>query len=285
MRLRPTVLRWLHFGRAIDADTSPPRHAPKEKTMKVSELFDLSQDTAVVTGAGRGIGEGIANVLADAGASLVLAARRTEEIERVANEIRKNGGRAIAVTTDVTDEDALEALAQAARDEFGRLDIWVNNAGGSPVSQPLTQLPRDEWDATIRLNLTAVWMAMVVAARHMEDGGRILNISSRAAVGPIPGSGHYAAAKAGVNSLTATAAAELGPRLRVNCIMPGAVPTEIMMKALRLSEADLPKLERNLKLPAGRLGTPEDLGAAALFLCSPASSWITGEILSVSGGM
>ena len=192
---------------------------------------------------------------------------------------------AIGVTTEVSEEDAVEALAQGASDEYGRLDIWVNNAGGSPISQPLTELPREEWDATLRLNLTAVWLCSVVAARHMEQGGRILNISSRAAVGPIPGSGHYAASKAGVNSLTATFAAELGPRIRVNGIMPGAVPTEIMMKALRLGEEDLPKLEKHLKLPAGRLGTPEDLGAAALFLCSRASSWITGEVLSVSGGM
>ena len=253
--------------------------------MNVSEFFDLSGDTAVVTGAGRGIGEGIARVIAGAGAGVVLAARRTEEIERVAEHIRKDGGRAIAVTTDVTDEDAVEALAQAACDEFGGLDIWVNNAVGSPISQPLTELSREEWDATLKLNLTAVWACSVVAARHMKKGGRILNISSKAAVDPVRGSGHYSAAKAGVNSLTATLAVELGPRIRVNGIMPGAVPTEIMMKALGLGEDDLPKLERNLRLPAGRLGTPEDLGSAALFLCSRASSWITGEVLSVSGGM
>lgn len=253
--------------------------------MNVPDLFDLSQDVAIVTGSGRGIGEGIARVFAGAGASVVVAARRTEEIERVAEGIRKDGGRAIAVTTDVTDRDAVEALARAARDEYGRLDVWVNNAGGSPVSQPLAELPEDEWDATLRLNLTAVWMCSTIAARHMEDGGRILNISSRAAVSTIPGSGHYAACKAGVNSLTATFAAELGPRIRVNCIMPGAVPTEIMMKALGLGDEDLPRLEKALRLPAGRLGTPEDLGAAALFLCSKASSWITGEVISVSGGM
>jgi NAD(P)-dependent dehydrogenase (short-subunit alcohol dehydrogenase family) len=253
--------------------------------MNVSELFDLSGDVAVVTGAGRGIGEGIARVLAGAGAAVVLAARRTEEIERVAALIRDEGGQAVAATTDITDDAAVEALAQTARDEFGKLDIWINNAGGSAISQRLTKLPREEWDNTLRLNLTAVWICTVVAARHMEDGGRILNISSKAAVNPIAGSGHYAAAKAGVNSLTGTFAAELGPKIRVNCIMPGAVPTEIMMKALRLGEDDLPALEKNLRLPAGRLGTPEDLGAAALFLCSRASSWITGEVISVSGGM
>lgn len=253
--------------------------------MDVSKQFDLSQDAAVVTGAGRGIGEGIARVLAAAGAGVVLAARRTAEIEGVAESIRKDGGRAIAVTTDVTDTDAVEALAQAAKAEYGRLDVWVNNAGGSPLSTPLVDLPVEEWDASLRLNLTAVWMCSVVAARHLEDGGRILNISSRAAEVTVPGSGHYSAAKAGVNALTKTFAAELGPRLRVNGIMPGAVPTEIMMQALRLGEDDLDGLAKRLRLPVGRLGTPEDLGLAALFLCSRASSWITGETVNVSGGM
>ena len=119
----------------------------------------------------------------------------------------------------------------------------------------------------------------------MRDGGRVVNISSRAAVMTVPGSGHYAAAKAGVNSLTVTFAKELGPRIRVNCVMPGAVPTEIMMTAMRLDDADLATLERRLRLPMRRLGTPEDLGAAVLYFVSPASSWMTGQVLSVDGGM
>ncbi len=237
-----------------------------------------------MTGAGRGIGEGIARVLADAGAAVVCAARRTEEIERVAKAIRDDGGRAIACTTDVTDDDAVEALAQAAKDAFGRLDIWINNAGGSPLQAPLTELPREEWDATFALNLTAIWVCSNVAARHLEDGGRIVNISSRAADTIVPGSGHYSAAKAGVNMLTRTYATELGPRIRVNGIMPGIVPTEIMMKALRLEEKDLPRLEKAARLPSGRLGTPEDLGAAVLYLCSPASAWVTGQMINISGG-
>ena len=250
----------------------------------LDELFGLSGEVAVVTGAGRGIGEGIAKVLAGAGASVVCAARRTEEIERVASEIVAANGKAIAVSTDVTDDAALRRTAEAARSEFGRLDIWVNNAGGSPLQVPLTKLPREEWDATMALNLTAIWVSTCIAAELMEDGGRVLNISSLAAEQVIPGSGHYSAAKAGVNMLTRTFAKELGPRIRVNCIMPGAVPTEIMMKAMKLSEEDLPNLERMLQLPAGRLGTPEDLGAAALFLCSKASEWITGQCINVSGG-
>lgn len=250
----------------------------------LDELFGLNGEVAVVTGAGRGIGEGIAKVLAGAGAAVVCAARRTDEIDRVAAEIVEAGGRAIAVTTDVTDAAALERLGRAAIDRFGRLDIWVNNAGGSPLQMPLTQLPRAEWDATLALNLTAIWESSRIAAGLMEAGGRIVNISSLAAETVIPGSGHYGAAKAGVNMLTRVFAQELGPRIRVNCIMPGAVPTEIMMKAMKLSDADLPRLEKMLRLPAGRLGTPQDLGAATLYLCSRASEWVTGQCLRISGG-
>ncbi|MFM8846469.1 MAG: SDR family NAD(P)-dependent oxidoreductase [Actinomycetota bacterium] len=250
-----------------------------------SKLFDLSDDVAVVTGAGRGIGEGIAHTLANAGAAVVCAARRADEVERVAADIRAAGGRAVAMPTDVTDNAAVEALAQKAISEFGHLDIWINNAGGSPIQAPLTQLDPVEWDATMRLNLTSIWVCTNTAARLMRDGGRIVNISSKAAVSTVMGSGHYAAAKAAVNSLTVTYAKELGPRIRVNCIMPGAVPTEIMMKAMRLEESDLPRLEKILRLPMRRLGTPEDLGLAALYLVSPASSWVTGQIIGIDGGL
>jgi len=250
----------------------------------IDELFSLTGQVAVVTGAGRGIGEGIAKVLASAGASVVCAARRTHEIEAVVGEIVRQNGKAIAVTTDVTDDDALENLARAAIDEFGRLDIWVNNAGGSPLQTPLMKLPRKEWDATIALNLTAIFSASRIAATHMNAGGRIVNISSIAAEMVIPGSGHYSAAKVGTNMLTKVFAQELGPRIRVNCIMPGAVPTEIMMKAMKLEEKDLPGLEKMLRLPAGRLGTPRDLGAAVLYLTSPASEWVTGQCIRISGG-
>jgi len=252
--------------------------------MTAEELFDLSEDVAVVTGAGRGIGEGIAHVLASAGAAVVLAARRADEVERVAEDVRKAGGRALAVPTDVTDESAVEALAQAAVDTFGRLSVWVNNAGGSPVQSKLVELPRADWDAAIDLNLTAVWTCVKTAVRHMDEGS-IINISSLAAHGPAPGSGHYAAAKAGMNSLTQTLSRELAPKIRVNGISPGAIPTEIMMKATGLTEESLPHLVKGARIAMRRLGTPEDIGAAALFLASKASSWITGETLVVTGGM
>ncbi|MEM7099457.1 MAG: SDR family oxidoreductase [Pseudomonadota bacterium] len=247
-------------------------------------LFGLKGEVAIVTGAGRGIGEGIAKVLAGAGAKIVCAARRANEVERVASEINDEGGEAIAVPTDVTNPQALEALGQAAFSNWGKLDIWVNNAGGSPLQVPLTELPLEEWNNTMALNLTAIWESTCLAARLMGEGGRVVNISSIAAENVVKGSGHYSAAKAGVNMLTRTFAAELGPRIRVNCIMPGAVPTEIMMTAMNLKEEDLPGFEKMIRLPAGRLGTPTDLGAAVLFLSSKASEWVTGQCISVSGG-
>ena len=250
-----------------------------------SDLFDLTGEVAVVTGAGRGTGEGIAHVLAEYGATVVTAARRTEEIQKVADDIIAANGSALAVTTDVTSDESIEELARRAVDEYGRLDMWVNNAGGSPIQAPLVDLPREEWDSTIALNLTAVWRCSAIAARYMEGSGRILNISSLAAEDVIEGSGHYAAAKAGVNMMTRTFAKELGPGIRVNCIMPGFVPTEIMMTALNINEEQLPGIEQALKLPSGRLGTPRDLGAAALYLLSPATEWVTGQVIRVSGGM
>ena len=248
------------------------------------ELYSLSGKVAVVTGGGRGIGEGIARSLASAGATIVVAARRTEEVEAVARQIRADGGEAIAITTDVTDDAAVDALARAAMDHFGSLSIWVNNAGGSPARMPMTELSRQAWDDCIALNQTAVWIGIVTAARYMETGS-IINISSGAGTGPVPGSGHYGAAKAAVNSLTQTASAELAPRIRVNGIAPGAVPTEIFKKALNIeTEADLADAERHWNIPMGRFGTPLDMGACAVFLCSKAASWITGETFRVGGG-
>jgi len=255
--------------------TESPRTAP--------ELFDLSGHVAVVTGGGRGIGEGIAIAFAESGAAVVVAARRSEEIERVAANIREAGGRAIAVTTDVTDDAAVEALAQAAVDEFGSLTIWVNNAGGSPMRMPLSELPREEWDRTIALNLTSVYVGSMVAAKHIERGS-IINISSGAGTGPVPGSAHYGAAKAATNSLTWTLSAELAPNIRVNAVAPGAIPTEVMLTAVGKSEDQLDELLDEWNIPLGRLGTPQDIGAACVFLASDAASWMSGEILRVGGG-
>jgi NAD(P)-dependent dehydrogenase (short-subunit alcohol dehydrogenase family) len=246
--------------------------------------FGLTSKVAVVTGGGQGIGEGIAKAFAGAGAAVVVAARHEDRIRRVADEITAAGGRALAVRTDVTDRAALEALASAAVDTFGHLDVWVNNAGGSPVRAPLRELSEADWDACIDVNLRAVWLASVIAADHLRAGGSIINVTSPAATRAAPGSGHYSAAKAGVNALTLTMSVELAPRLRVNGIAPGYVPTEVMMTALQTDVVRLEEMAQK-RIPLARLGTPDDMASAAIYLASDAGSWVTGQILTVAGGL
>jgi NAD(P)-dependent dehydrogenase (short-subunit alcohol dehydrogenase family) len=243
--------------------------------------FDLTGRVAVVTGAGRGIGEGIARAFADAGAAVVLAARTAHEIECVASSIRHLGGRAVAVRADVTDDFALGSLATAAVDEFGHLDTWVNNAGGAEVGKPLVGLKRREWDEVLDLNFTAVWNGSMAAVEQMHWGS-IINVSSMAAFGPMPGKGHYAACKAAVISLTSTMAVELAPDIRVNAIAPGMIPTRLLFAAVDVEGLELDELAT--RVPLG-LGTPADVAAAAVFLASPAAKWITGQTIQVSGGM
>jgi NAD(P)-dependent dehydrogenase (short-subunit alcohol dehydrogenase family) len=246
--------------------------------------FELTGKVAVVTGGGQGIGEGIARAYADAGAAVVVAARHADRVARVADDIIAGGGRALAVPTDVTDRDAVTRLADAAVDTFGGLDIWVNNAGGSAVRSPLTELDETDWETCLRVNLTAVWHCSVIAAARMTRGGTIINVTSPAATRAVPGSGHYSAAKAGVNALTLTMSIELAPSIRVNGIAPGFVPTEVMMTALN---TDVPALEAmaDKRVPLKRLGTPDDMAGAAIYLASDAGSWVTGQTITVAGGL
>ncbi len=250
----------------------------------MSDVFRLDGKLAVVTGAGKGIGRGIAIQLAEAGADLVISSRTQSDLDSLAEEIRALGRKAIPVPADVTSTDQLKHVAAAA-EEAGGIDIWVNNAGGLPDATPryLTRTPEDRWDAQIDLNLKAVFIACQVAAEHMEEGV-IVNISSRAALGG--GSlknGPYAASKAAVNSLTQTFALELGPKIRVNAVAPGPIPTENFNESTNFPE-DQP-LEKILRVPLGRLGTPDDIGHAVVFMASDASSWITGQCLYVTGGL
>ena len=155
------------------------------------------------------------------------------------------------------------------------------------MRMPIDELPPEEWDRTIALNLTAVYRGSVIAARAMRASGvsgSIINITSGAGSGPVPGSAHYGAAKAGVNSLTWTLAAEFAPDIRVNAVAPGAIPTEVMLKAVGKDETQLDELLQEWNIPLGRLGTPQDIGAACLYLASDASSWVSGEIIRVGGG-
>lgn len=251
--------------------------------MSILDRYSLEGRVAVVTGAGRGIGQGIAEDFAKAGAKVVLAARRTEEIKGVEQRIREVGGTAIAITADVTKSSDLDKLGSTAINEFGKLTDWINNAGGSPLRMPAKELPREEWHKTIALNLTSIYEGCLTAERYMEKGS-IINITSGAGTGPVPGSAHYGAAKAGTNSLTWTFAAEFAPNIRVNAVAPGAIPTEVMLKAIGKDETQLDSILEEWNIPLGRLGTPEDISSACIYLSSDAASWISGEILRVGGG-
>ena len=254
--------------------------------MSVLDLFRLDGQVAVVTGGGKGIGRGIALALAEAGADVAVAARSRADVEAVAEEIRALGRRAAAYVVDVTASAEIGRLAETAVAEFGQLTLWVNNAGGLPDATPryLTRTPEDRWDAQMDLNLKAVWVGAVAAAGQMKGGGAIINTSSRAAFGGHVKNGPYAAAKAAVNSLTQTLALELAPNIRVNAIGPGPVRTQNFDQSIRLDDETAEDFRKRLNLPLSRYGTPTDIGAAAVFLASPAASWITGQCLYVTGG-
>lgn len=258
--------------------------------MSVLDEFKLDGQVAVVTGGGRGIGEGIALGLAEAGADVVLAARRAEEIEAVAEKVRALGRRALAVPTDVMQIEQVQALAKTAFDEMGALTCWVSNAGGADDRVPRTflEMPERQWDFQLNLNLKAVWTGAQAAANIMKDngGGTIINISSQAANRASPHNGPYAVAKSGVNNLTQTLAAELGPMgIRVNSVSPGPIPTEVFLEFLKLSEEDIPKLGKQFGVPLGRVGTPQDIAPAVVYLASAASSWMTGQDMVINGGL
>ncbi len=255
----------------------------------IFDQFSLAGQVAVVTGGGRGIGEGIAIGLAQAGADVVVAARRKHEVDAVADKVRALGRRALAVSTDVMHMEQVQELAERTVKEMGSLNCWVSNAGGADdrVPRTLLDMPERQWDFQLNLNLKAVWSGAQAAARIMKEqgGGTIINISSSAAGNASPFNGPYAVAKTGVNSLTQTLAAELAPfNIRVNGVSPGPIPTEVFMEFLKLKEEDIPGLGKRFQIPLGRVGTPEDIAPAVVFLASDASRWMTGQTIVIKGG-
>jgi 7-alpha-hydroxysteroid dehydrogenase len=249
----------------------------------ILDRFALTDRVAVVTGAGLGIGRGIAIGLAEAGADVVLAARTPADLEAVAAEVRERGGRALVVPTDVTVEGDCRNLIEAAVAGFDRLDILVNNAGGA---MPRAALDTSEgfMARTFAFNVTAPLTLTKLAARRMVDGpgrGSVVNISSRSASMTQPMFVAYGAAKAALDRLTKNIAAELAPRVRVNALDVGGVATRSL--EVVLTDDDL-RAQFLSGTPMGRAGEPEDIACAVLYLVSDASSWVTGKVFEVDGG-
>ena len=252
--------------------------------MGLPELFRIDGYAAVVTGGGQGIGRGIAVGLAEGGSDVVVNARRKADLEQTVRLVEQAGRRAVIVAGDIRADGMNERLADACIHGFGRLDVWVNNVGGSDekATRLLVDTPDDIWRSQLELNLTTAFQGAKAAAARMGPGGVIVNIASGAGTRGSPRTGPYAAAKAGMLNMTETLALELGPRgIRVNAVSPGPVITEAFIEVLGIGDR-LEELERTI--PLGRLGTPDDIAAAVVYLASPASSWVTGQNILVAGG-
>ena len=242
---------------------------------------DLMRGQSVlVTGGGSGLGREIAQKLAEAGADLLLAARRREPLLLAAVEINETTGRRVEIAeVNIRDREAVEALGQTAAEHFGQIDVLINNAGGQ-FAAPAREIKPKGWNAVIDTNLTGTWNMVQVFGNQMldGDGGCIINMIANIGRG-FPGIAHSAAARAGVLELTRTLTHEWGPRVRLNCLAPGPIWT---------AGFDATYSERvkssTRKVPLQRFGTPREVANAAVYLASPAASFIAGEVLYVAGG-
>ena len=240
------------------------------------------QSVVLVTGAGRGLGLGIGRAFAAAGAKVIFHYHTSRQTaEEIVSEILQRGGQALACQADVSAPQEVERLFATAQAEFGQLDVLVNNAGTYPTS-PLLELDPEEWDAVINSNLRSTFLCTQAAAQIMKKrmSGVILNIASIEGNFPAAHHAHYNAAKAGVIQFTKAAARELGGyNIRVNAISPGLINRPGL-------EKDWPEgvARWHSSAPLKRMGTPQDIANACLFLASPAASWITGVNLPVDGG-
>ena len=243
--------------------------------------FDLSGRVAVVTGSGQGIGRAIAWGLADAGCNVVINARRLNDLQVTAAGIEARGREALVVAGDI--RDFSEQLADQSMERFGRIDVWVNNVGGSieKTTRLLVDTPDEVFRGQIELNLTSAFQGCKAAAQRMKPGSSIVNISSGAGTRGSPFTGAYAAAKAAMNNLSETLALELAPNIRVNTVAPGPVATEAFDEVLNTA-GQLEAIAATI--PLGRMGTPDDIAGAVLYLASDAASWVTGQLILVAGG-
>jgi len=249
----------------------------------ILDRFKVEGRVAVVTGAGRGIGAATAVALAEAGADVVLSARSRDQLEKVASRVEEAGRRAVVVPADLSDLEAVASLADAAYDELGRLDIVVNNVGGT-IPNALLDTDAAYLEEAFHFNVSTAHTLVRAAVPHMlrNDGGSIVNISS--VVGRVAGRGYlaYGTAKAALAHYTRLAAKDLSPNIRANAVAVGSV----MTSALEFVAADdRTRAEMESLTPLGRIGEAEDVAAAVLFLVSRAGGYVTGKVLEVDGGL
>ncbi|MFD1515486.1 glucose 1-dehydrogenase [Halomarina rubra] len=245
----------------------------------------IQDGVAVVTGAGSGIGRQTAIRFAEEGASVVVADVDEEGGDETVGTIRDEGGEATFVRTDVTDGDDVDAMVQTALDEYGGLDFAHNNAGIADEGTRLAEYDESEWDRMIDINLKGVWRCLKAEIPEMieQGGGAIVNTSSVAGVSA-NGSAHYAASKHGVIGLTRRATVDYADDgIRFNAVCPGVIDTPMVQQA---SEDNTEEMEQiTASIPAGRLGTPEDIASTVVWLCSDDSSYVMGQPIVIDGGL
>ena len=249
----------------------------------ILDRFQLTDRVAIVTGAGRGIGRATAVALAQAGADVVISSRTEEQLREVADDIEAAGRQAAVVACDLNDTDNLDALVARARDDFGRLDVVVNNVGGT-MPRPFLDTSEGFLERAFHFNVTTAFSLTKRATPLLlaDGGGAVVNISS--AMGRLRDRGFvaYGTAKAALAHMTRLLSADLAPLVRVNAIAVGSVLTSALEVVADNDELREPMEEAT---PLRRLGEPEDIAAAVLYLTSPAGAWVTGKVLEVDGGL
>ncbi|MER6808162.1 SDR family oxidoreductase [Spirillospora sp. NPDC000708] len=246
----------------------------------MSDLFDLTGKVALITGGSRGLGREMALAFAQAGADVIVTSRMADACRAVAAEVEALGRRALAHACHVGKWDEIDALVEAAYTAFGRVDVLVNNAGMSPLAPSSAETSEELFDKVLAVNFKGPFRLGALVGRRMADGdgGSIINVSSTGALMPQPRFGPYAGAKAALNALTQVLALEYGPSVRVNTISAGPFLTDI-------AKAWPAEAREHVRSAAGRPGRPEEIVTSALYLASPASSFTTGALLRVDGGL